>query len=446
MPKSTIFVSYRRDDSAGFAGRLFDRLSQRFGSEQVFMDIDTIEPGVDFVEVIEKAVGSCDVLIAVIGKQWMTVTDAQGQRRLANPHDFVRLEIGTALRRRIRVIPVLVGGATVPRAQDLPDDLAPLARRNALEISHERFHYDAGRLIEAIQKVVGAVETAEPGSTPSSPPRRQPFEPEMILIPAGEFLMGSDAGKDAAADDDEKPQHRLYLPDYAIAQTPTTVAQFEAFVQATDHQPTTETVGGGWVWDGKEWKQIKGADWRHPRGPQSDVREKAQHPVTQVSWHDAVAYCRWLSKVTGRSYRLPSEAEWEKGARGTDGRIYPWGDEAPDDQRCNFNSNVGDTTPVGKYRKGVSPYGLLDMAGNVWEWTGSLWGSDAKKPDFKYPYDANDGRENLAAPDSVYRVLRGGSWNSDQDYARCAARHWSFPFGSGSYGGFRVVSPIGSGS
>lgn len=135
-----IFISYRRDDSGGWAGRLYDRLSQHFRRENVFMDIDTIEPGLDFVEVIEQAVGSCDALIALIGKQWLTITDAAGQRRLDNPEDFVRLEIAAALARNIRLIPALVQGARMPGSTDLPDVLKMLARRNAHEISDRRFH------------------------------------------------------------------------------------------------------------------------------------------------------------------------------------------------------------------------------------------------------------------------------------------------------------------
>ena len=111
--------------------------------------------------------------------------------------------------------------------------------------------------------------------------------------------------------------------------------------------------------------------------------------MVNVAWDDAVAFCRWLSKATHRSFRLPSEAEWENAARGSDGRLYPWGNQAPDEKRCNFGETVGDTTPVGKYPDGVSPCGALDMAGNVWEWTGSL-----KQP---YPYQEQDGRNSLDA-------------------------------------------------
>jgi tetratricopeptide (TPR) repeat protein len=145
-----IFLSYRREDSGGWAGRLYDRLSQHFGDEHIFMDIDTIEPGLDFVEVIQHAVQSCDVLLALIGRQWLTVADATGQPRLANPEDFVRLEIATALERDIRVIPVLVQGAPMPRAADLPDDLKRLSRRNALEVRDIRFHNDVDQLITVL--------------------------------------------------------------------------------------------------------------------------------------------------------------------------------------------------------------------------------------------------------------------------------------------------------
>ena len=194
--------------------------------------------------------------------------------------------------------------------------------------------------------------------------------------------MGSDKKKDKLAYDNETPQHTLYLPEYRIARVPVTVAQFAAFVGATGHKTTAEVQGSAWNWTGSEWKEIKGADWAHPRGPQSDVRAKQDHPVTCVSWHDAVAFCKWAG------VRLPTEAEWEKAARGTDGRIWPWGNREPNSGVCNFNMTVGDTTPVGRYPDGKSPYGLLDVAGNVWEWTSSLWGKDVSKPEFGYPYDA----------------------------------------------------------
>ena len=168
---ANIFVNYRREDSAGHAGRLFDHLSGRFPG-RVFMDVDTIEPGIDFIDVIEHAVGCCEVLIVMIGDEWLYAADAEGRRRLDNPNDFVRLEIAAALARDIRVIPVLVRGATMPRPDDLPPDLAKLTRRNAVELSDARFAFDVDRLIQAIEGVLQekAPSALLPAATAPSPP------------------------------------------------------------------------------------------------------------------------------------------------------------------------------------------------------------------------------------------------------------------------------------
>lgn len=149
-----IFVSYRRQESSHVAGRLYDRLTDHFGTSQVFIDVDTIEPGVDFAEAIIRAVETCDVLLAIIGPSWLTATDEQGRRRLEDPDDIVRLEIEAALIRNVRVIPILVEDAVMPKRQDLPQSLASLARRNAFIVRHESFRYDAERLITSIQGVV----------------------------------------------------------------------------------------------------------------------------------------------------------------------------------------------------------------------------------------------------------------------------------------------------
>ncbi len=147
-----IFISYRRQDAAYPAGWLFDRLAAQFGEDQVFKDVDSLQL------VITAAVGSCDVLLALIGTQWLTVTDEQGQRRLDNPDDFVRLEVEAALARNIRVIPVLVEGARMPRADQLPASLAKLARRNALELSPDRFAADTSRLLKVLERTLAEVK------------------------------------------------------------------------------------------------------------------------------------------------------------------------------------------------------------------------------------------------------------------------------------------------
>ncbi|HTN73376.1 MAG TPA: PASTA domain-containing protein [Methylomirabilota bacterium] len=171
-----IFISYRRDDSAGHAGRLFDRLTQHFGKGRVFMDVSDIEPGTDFVEAIDKAVGSCEILIVVIGREWLTCVDAGGQRRLDDPNDFIRLEAATALKRNIRVIPVLVQGARMPKSEELPADLEKLARRQGIEISDTRWDSDAGQLIKALEAALAQEGQARPASRPedhfpSDPPK-----------------------------------------------------------------------------------------------------------------------------------------------------------------------------------------------------------------------------------------------------------------------------------
>ena len=151
-----IFISYRREDTSGYNLSVSEPLKRQFGSQQVFMDLDSIRPGVDFRKVISEAVGSCDAVIALIGKRWLTVEDDAGKRRLDHPEDYVRLEVAAALRREdILVIPALVNGASMPKAEELPDDLRELAYRNALELRDSSFSYDVGRLIDTLRGELG---------------------------------------------------------------------------------------------------------------------------------------------------------------------------------------------------------------------------------------------------------------------------------------------------
>lgn len=173
----SIFVSYRREDSAGHTGRIHDDLTEALGPGHVFMDIDTIEPGMDFVEAIEDGIGRCKVLLVVIGRSWLSITDARGRRRLDDPNDFVRLEVATALQRGVKVVPVLVGGAAMPSTADLPEPLQPLARRNAFEVSDHRWKFDLERLAEMVRRLAGLPEPRPkpvppgPGPKPASPMR-----------------------------------------------------------------------------------------------------------------------------------------------------------------------------------------------------------------------------------------------------------------------------------
>ena len=240
---------------------------------------------------------------------------------------------------------------------------------------------------------------------------------DMVLIPSGEFMMGSQTGEDR-----EKPLRKVYLPDFYIARYPVTAVEFEVFVKETGYRTEAEKRGSGWVYREGKWAEVKGADWRHPSAPQSGIAGKQRHPVVQVSWDDAVAYAKWAGK------RLPTEAEWEKAAHGKDGRTWPWGNEWVDGKCNTEEAGVGNTTPAGRYSPaGDSPYGVADMAGNVWEWTAD-WYDRYPGSSFK---DDGFGRK--------YRVLHGGSWYRPRDFARCAYRYWGSPVDRWSDLGFRVA-------
>jgi hypothetical protein len=180
-----VFINYRRDESAGYAGRIADSFEKYFGEDKVFRDIDSLEPGLDFSVAIERTLESSEVLVAVIGKNWLTATDAAGQRRLENPDDFVRVEIATALKRNMRVIPVLVQGASMPSADELPEDLAPLTRRNAFELHDSSWGDDIRRLITVIERVIKGTSAA----TPDEPEVKRPSKKRIWLAPVGLLML-----------------------------------------------------------------------------------------------------------------------------------------------------------------------------------------------------------------------------------------------------------------
>lgn len=235
---------------------------------------------------------------------------------------------------------------------------------------------------------------------------------ELVRIPGGVFLYGS-SNVDPQALDQEKPQRTITLGEYWIGRAPVTNAQFARFVAATNYRTTAEREGSGRSWTGSLWKVVAGADWQHPGGPESSIEGKEDHPVVQVSWDDAQAFCDWAGMT------LPTEEQWEKAARGTDGRIWPWGDEPPTAEQCNFHRNVGDTTQVGAYSpQGDSPWGCVDVAGNVWEWTAS-WHSEGKM-----------------------RNMRGGSWFPSDLFCRAAYRYGESPDHRHGSVGFRVADLV----
>jgi formylglycine-generating enzyme required for sulfatase activity len=250
----------------------------------------------------------------------------------------------------------------------------------ALAKKREDRYQGAEELVRALAGAMGAEEPAPPEREPRRLARQTQdtmlWERDgklMVRVPAGTFLYG-------------EKRKEVELPEFWIDRTPVTNGEYARFVAATAHELPQH-------WKGKT--------------PPEEIDD---HPVAHVSWHDAVAYAEWAGK------RLPTEEEWEKAARGTDGREYPWGEWA--EGRCNSREvGIGTTTPVGRHSPdGDSPYGCVDMAGNVWEWT--------------------------APEEGPWRVLRGGSWDHLRDVARCACRSVAGPDFSGDYRGFRCVSPV----
>jgi formylglycine-generating enzyme required for sulfatase activity len=258
----------------------------------------------------------------------------------------------------------------------------------------------------------------------------------MVYIPPGEFTMGSEDG-------DEKPPHKADLSGYWMGKTEVTTKQFNLFVKDTGYVPQAESSGGAYTWTGEEWEKREGINWKNPGFKQED-----NHPVVCVSWNDAVEYCKWLSVKKGVNFKLPTEAQWEKSARGTDRRKYSWGNTEPTGAKINFadkqawlkskfswaDKDIDDgyayTAPVGSYPAGASPYGLLDMGGSVWEWCSDWYGENY--------YNSSPDKNPKGPKSGTTRVIRGGGWNYGAVSQRCANRLYGNPFHRYNYVGFRL--------
>jgi formylglycine-generating enzyme required for sulfatase activity len=405
-----IFISYRRQDSGRDVGRIRDRLKLEFGEHSVFRDLVDIPAGEDFRNVLERETNGCDVMLVVIGTLWASITDIHGNKRLFNPEDYTRIEVETGLKRlvesKIIVIPVLVTNAMMPSKADLPESLGTLLYQNAVSVRDDPdFDHDMERLIRDIKRAQGVGETISV----------QYFEPETIQILEGIFWMGSNGGEGILVY--ETPQHEVNLPAYRIGKYPVTNAQYEEFVRQTGRL-VTPAMG----WDGQ-------------RVPV----ELDKHPVVGVTFYDALAYCQWLSKKTGRKYSLPHEAQWEKACRGGNNFLYPWGHEL-DPSRSN--QGCASVAAVDAY-PAQNEFGLYDLVGNTRQWTATLWGEKRTQPDAKYAYPwKDDQRNNIDANSQIRRVVRGSSMKDTNSNLRCSYRSGVIPEDPGLPGirhGFRVV-------
>lgn len=422
MPK--IFISYRRADSQDVTDRIHDHLLAYFGDGSIFQDVDSIPFGVDFRQHLSNEVNQCDVVLVIIGPDWARMI----QERMRQLNDFVRVEVESALKLKKWVIPVLVRGAEMPAPDELPESIRDLCWLNAARVRpNPDFRRDCQVLAEGIQKgLANNVQIPSTSQTVSPPPRPlnsvydllpPPFE--WIEIPAGKVTLVNDWDDDKKVYLKKNKPQTFDVPAFAIAKYPVTNAQFAEFMKA-----------GGYTerrwWTDVGWQMRLEKNWTEPRRWQAPKWNGAEQPVVGVSWYEAMAFCQWLLEASGEAVMLPTEQQWQRAAQGDDGHTYPWGNEW-DCTRCNNSLSPCDssgTTPVRQYEGvGDSPFGVVDMVGNVWEWCLTEYYSGSASPD-----------------GTDVRVLHGGSWNVyTSGDLRATLRGWSNPVNGYYYGGFRCA-------
>ena len=537
---STVFISYRRENTAGEARALFNDLAARLGENSVFMDVDSIALGRDFRSVLQETTASCDLMLVLIGRNWADAKDEGGRVRLENPADYVRLEIESALRRDIAVTPVLVQEAHMPTPEDLPGEIRDLAYRNGFELSHNRWESDVGEMVRRLdldgpegrhQVKPIVLEQSAPGRSgsrdisavptiPQATPQRElvgrrvrltrrqtigvaalavvgtgaaiaapsirrllskpalrtiSFDAEsvdergmrkasekysaaiftealglgagldMVSIPAGSFTMGSPS-EEPERQPNEGPQHHVTLASFFIGAFPVTQAQWTAVVLAHP---------------GRIYRDLD---------PKPSFFRDIDLPVESITWNEAEEFCLRLAAITGRSYRLPSEAEWEYACRagtttpfnfgltitpelanycGTGGAICGESDGrsiASDVYYgLKYDSGAYGHGPAGIFRgtttrPGTFPpnrFGLYDMHGNVWEYC-------LDKETANYADAPLDSSPYLSGPADSLRMLRGGSWSHNPAICRSAYRDSIAPGDPGWQGriGLRVVCTL----
>ncbi len=441
------FISYANEkgdnNNTGSDRQIADMICSALECENIrcWIDHRDIMPGEKWVNAMFNAVEQSKIMVLVFSGN-------------ANQSQWVEDEVTYALDENIRIIPFRVENVT-PRGSlrvlkvrtqwidaqqpPQPKDLKRLvdAVRTYLEKDEEKEEGTAAADVEIPAN--NGVKEKEYEQRPGARKNEKGFQEvdfddgiKMVYIPPGEFLMGSNEY------DNEKPPHTVHLDGYWMGKYEVTVKQFGLFAKDTGYITEAEKSGGAYTWTGEKWEQKEGIDWKNP-----GFKQDENHPVVCVSWNDAVEYCKWLSGKKGVNFKLPTESQWEKAARGTDKRKFPWGNHDPyyqgkwyanyaahDSWEKRGEDGFEYTSPVGLYPQGVSPYGLLDMAGNVWEWCSDWYDAD---------YYKNSPKKNPTGPDGgTYRVLRGGSWGNDAGYLRCSGRSSAGPSDRVSSVGFRL--------
>lgn len=487
--RSRIFISYRREDSEQAALHLAEDLRRRFAPQQVFHDIASIDPGADFVDALQAGLDNCAVVIVVIGPGWLSAKDIRGRRRLDLPDDWVRREVVESLScKDVRVFPVLVGNADMPSADDLPEALRPLARRQAFTFTTRHWAKDVDELVVHLRQVSGldqaylapgrqkenssrlaaAAVNAEGGKRsvaslklpmgiaamvgllllivisnlqrlesplqtpfiePSASTARDPAATTRLLLPPAPNV------GEAFRDCDQCPE-MIAIPAGSFAMGSPESEEGRQTNEGPQHRVTIARpfAIGKYEVTFEQWDACVSAGGCGHQ-PADEGWGRGRRPVINVSWEDARAYAQWLSKQMGKSYRLLSEAEWEYAARAGTSTRYPWGD-VPGTNTENFRSSSQwggkQTALVGSFT--ANRFGLHDMVGNVVEWT-----QDCRNDSYAgAPKDG--GAWETGRCDA--RVTRGGSWLSAPEFARVAFRLGVDSVYRNNFVGFRLARTL----
>jgi len=407
QPKVRLFISYRRDDSQDISDRLYDFMVGQFGKQNVFQDVTTIPIGFDFRKYIRMQIEQCAALLVMIGPSWEETI----HNRSIEPDDYVRIEIEAALELEKLVIPILVRGATMPNASNLPESIRDLIYRNAFQLRpNPDFWSDAETLANDLVKAITPPHKLDGPELGQS--RYDAMGMDMVWVPPGTFRIGTPKRELNAIIDGLSPndhqwtigqienemptQEQTIEKGFWLDMTPVTNRAFAIFVSDNGYSNPEWWTKAGW-----EFIQREGIT-----GPLDGTNYvDDDFPRIGVSWFEAIAYARW------RGGSLPTEVQWEWAARGPANRIYPWGNQF-DANRLVFKDNSGgNIAKVGSTirRMGASWVGALDMSGNVWEWISTIY----------YPYVP--GLENIEDGDRP-RIMKGGSADSDRIETRSAVR------------------------
>ena len=434
-----VFISYASDNgnSATSDRQVADQICSALESYGIgcWVAHRDILPGDDWMEAIIDGVDQAKIIVLVFSDH-------------TEKSKWVKDEIKLALEEDKTIIPFRIRDVYPMRALKLlkvrcqwMDAFTPpqgnhIERLVGIVSSHLGLKpsSDPPDMPEDVKKVVPKAHSVEKNKNGYWEAYYKEYDISMVYIPPGEFTMGQTAEEkkwliDQIGEKDynsyyrnETPLHNVYLDAYWMGKTEVTVKQYMKFVNdAKSHYPQ-------WLEKGSNYNIETGSDDYYKKF--GSALKGDNYPIVGISWDDAVAYCKWLSDKKKLNFKLPSEAQWERAARGTEGYKYPWGNNEPDKNLANFNRNVGKTSPVGSYLKGASPYGLLDMAGNVWEWCSDWYKSD---------YYKDSPKENpTGAKSGADRVVRGGSWYDVARNLRCADRDGVRPADRDGNIGFRL--------